>query len=163
LTNKFKSEICEVNKGSCPFILPSLKEEIVLARPQTFMNLSGEALIAIKNFYKIENKDILIVVDDLDLPLGKIRLREKGSSGGHNGLKSIIQHLGTKEFARMRLGIGVALSKEHTVKKVLSSFSNEEKEIVEDVIERALESLQVYLEEGIEMAISKLRNSPKSP
>lgn len=81
-------------------------EQVLLMKPQTYMNLSGEALIEAINFYHIEIKDILVIYDDLDLPVGKIRLREKGSAGGQNGMKNIIQHLHTQEFNRIRVGIG---------------------------------------------------------
>lgn len=80
-------------------------EKVILMKPQTYMNLSGEAVIQVMNFYQIEKKDILVIYDDLDLPVGKIRLREKGSAGGQNGMKNIIQHLHSQEFSRIRVGI----------------------------------------------------------
>lgn len=94
--NKFKSLIAQTRIGN---------ESVLLMKPQTYMNLSGEALIQAVNFYNIETKDILVIYDDLDLPVGKIRLREKGSAGGQNGMKNIIQHLHTQEFPRIRVGI----------------------------------------------------------
>ena len=94
--NKFKSEIVQTTLNNVP---------VILVKPQTFMNLSGEAVRLVMDFYKIDPKDIFIIYDDLDLPVGKFRLREKGSAGGHNGMKSLIQHFGTQEFPRLRIGI----------------------------------------------------------
>lgn len=94
---KFKALIANTRIGS---------ESVLLMKPQTYMNLSGEAVIQAMNFYHIETKDILVIYDDLDLPIGKIRLREKGSAGGQNGMKNIIAHLHTQEFNRIRVGIG---------------------------------------------------------
>lgn len=94
---KFKANYCEFSlKG----------EKIILIKPLTFMNLSGESVVQFVNFYKIDNEDILVVSDDLNLPIGKLRIRKNGSSGGQNGINSIIQHLSSKEFPRLRVGIG---------------------------------------------------------
>ena len=96
VTSKYKGELAQTSSNG---------EPVILFKPQTYMNASGEAVRLICDFYKIQPKDILVIYDDLDLPVGKIRLREKGSAGGHNGMKSIIQHLGTQEFPRCRIGI----------------------------------------------------------
>lgn len=95
--SKFKSLIAQTRIGN---------ESVLLMKPKTYMNLSGEALIQAINFYNIDVKDILVIYDDLDLPIGKVRLREKGSAGGQNGMKNIIQHIHTQEFNRIRVGIG---------------------------------------------------------
>lgn len=94
---KFKALIASTNIGG---------EKIILMKPQTYMNLSGEAVQEAMNFYKLTSKDILVIYDDLDLPVGKIRLRSQGSAGGQNGMKNIIRHIGTQEFDRIRVGIG---------------------------------------------------------
>ena len=96
LTRKFKAKVVTVTIGN---------EQVLLMKPETYMNLSGEAVAEAANFYKIESRDILVIFDDLDLPVGKVRIREKGSSGGQNGMKSIILHLHTQEFPRIRIGI----------------------------------------------------------
>lgn len=101
-------------------------EKIILAKPLTYMNISGEAVRPIIDWYKIEIDDLIIIYDDLALPLGKVRLREKGSSGGHNGVKSIIQHLGTEEFKRAKIGIDYP-DKKSVVDYVLTEFKKEEK------------------------------------
>ncbi len=111
-------------------------ETLILVKPQTYMNNSGEAVRMITDFFQIDHQDIIIIYDDLDLPIGKLRLREKGGSGGHNGMKSIISHLNHQIFKRMRIGIG-NLDKEQVIKHVLGSFSKEEKEILSKSLERA--------------------------
>lgn len=135
---------------------------VVLAKPQTFMNLSGEAVAALVHRYKLASEDILVVYDDLDLPLGKIRIREKGSSGGHKGLKSIIEHLGTQDFHRIRIGIAPLVSeagnlpeKVDAVEHVLSDFTDEEKTILQEVYLRVATAIQCILTEGIVAAMNK--------
>lgn len=106
-------------------------EDVLLLKPQTYMNLSGESVKEIMTFFKINIKDILVIYDDLDLPVGKIRLREKGSAGGQNGVKNIIQHLGTQQFNRIRVGIGKD-ARIPTVDYVLGKFRKEEIENFEE-------------------------------
>lgn len=106
--------------------------DLVLLKPHTFMNNSGLSILATINYYNIAIEDICIIYDDLDLPLGKIRLREKGSAGGHNGIKSIISHLGTDEFKRVRIGIDKNPMFD-TADYVLSSFSKSEMETIKEV------------------------------
>lgn len=105
-------------------------EKTILLKPLTFMNLSGESVAAIMNFYKIPRENILIISDDIDMDFGKIRLREKGSSGGQNGLKSIAEHLGTEEFARLKIGVGRD-DRYNVADWVLSKFTDEEKKNLE--------------------------------
>lgn len=112
-------------------------EKILLLKPLTYMNLSGESLRAVIDFYKIDPKDIMVVYDDLDLPVGKIRLRMKGSAGGHNGIKSIIAHLGTQEFNRIRIGIGRPENGMSITDYVLSDFSKEDNEKIKEMISQA--------------------------
>lgn len=126
-------------------------EDILLIKPTTFMNLSGESVIAVANYYKIDVKDILIVFDDLSIDLGKIRFRANGSDGGHNGIKSIIQHLGTKDFARLKVGIGpqTPIPSESFV---LQNFSKDQLDDLKEVLKRSISAIQCYLDEGIEKA-----------
>lgn len=105
--------------------------KVLLVKPLTFMNLSGEAVRPILDWYKVDLDDVAIIYDDLDLPLGKIRIREKGSSGGHNGIKSIIQHVGTDIFKRFRVGISHPEGKS-VVDYVLTSFNKQEKQTIDD-------------------------------
>ena len=136
--------------------------KVVLSKPQTFMNLSGEAVSALMRRYKLSSKDILVIYDDLDLPLGKIRIREKGSSGGHNGLKSIISHLGTQDFPRIRVGIGPAEGSDGTaapevdaVEHVLSDFTDAEKNVMREVYPSVAAAIECILSEGIAAAMNK--------
>ena len=104
------------------------EEKVMFMKPQTYMNASGEAVIAAMRFYHIDPKDLLVIYDDMDLPVGKIRLREKGSAGGQNGMKNIISHLHTQEFARIRVGIGKS-SYENVIDWVLGKMSKEDMEL----------------------------------
>jgi len=123
-------------------------EIIRILLPDTFMNESGKSIRATIDWFNLEAKQVLIILDDMDLPLGKIRLRGKGSSGGHNGLTSIIQHLGTEEFARLRIGIGapspiIQERKRLTVSHVLGNFNSEETSLVNDVLNEVLIGLEM--------------------
>ncbi len=126
-------------------------EEFLLVKPTTFMNLSGEALRATMDYYKIDVKDVLVIYDDLSLELGKIRFRASGSDGGHNGIKSIIQHLGGNKFARLKVGIGPQppVPAEHFV---LQNFSKEQLENLKTVLDTSIEASMCYFKDGIEKA-----------
>ena len=125
--------------------------ENILIKPTTFMNLSGEAVRAVMDYYKIDVKDILIVYDDIALDLGRIRFRANGSDGGHNGIKSIIKHVGTKEFDRLKIGIGPQpnIPSENYV---LQNFSKDKLPELKEVIKRADEAIEFYLDNGIQKA-----------
>ncbi|MDQ0220898.1 aminoacyl-tRNA hydrolase [Peribacillus cavernae] len=111
-------------------------EKILLLKPLTYMNLSGESIAAVMNFFKASIEDVVILYDDLDLPVGKIRLRQKGSAGGHNGIKSTIAHLGSQEFNRIRIGIGRPVGRMSVTDYVLGRFSKEEWGEMGNVIEK---------------------------
>jgi PTH1 family peptidyl-tRNA hydrolase len=136
--------------------------KIVLAKPLTFMNNCGEAVAALVRRYKISTRDVLVIYDDLDLPLGKIRIREQGSSGGHKGIKSIIEHLGTQDFPRIRVGISplendavTSHSKVDAVAHVLGDFTDAEKIVMRDVYPRVAAAIYCLLTEGIAAAMNK--------
>jgi len=122
--------------------------KVLLLKPLTFMNRSGESVGKFVRFYKLQPKEVLVVYDDLDLPLGKLRLRLKGSSGGHKGVLSVEHALGTKDFPRLRVGIGRPERKEEVVDYVLSPFKKEEVDIIEKAICRATDCLKAVLELG---------------
>ncbi len=130
-------------------------QEILLAKPQTFMNLSGEAILDLIRYHPIEADRLLIVYDEVALPLGKIRLRRSGSSGGHKGMESIIHRLGTAEIPRLRIGVAGAVLPENLSDYVLSNFSDDEREALEPALERAVEAIQSAVEEGLETAMSR--------
>jgi PTH1 family peptidyl-tRNA hydrolase len=133
--------------------------------PNTFMNNSGEAVRAIVNWYKINLDQIIIIVDDKDLPLGKIRFRKKGSSGGHNGLKSIIEQLQTKNFNRIRIGIGsppsIKGTNNNTISHVLGNISLEEKSILDKVYKKVIESLEQLNTKKEDLIINELNSFNK--
>ena len=126
-----------------------------LCQPQTFMNLSGDTVGALKNFYQLPLKQLMVVVDDADLPFGEIRLRAGGSSGGHHGLESIEQHLASREFARLRIGIGRKDSGREITSYVLGKFDSTENELLEKVLDRASNQVETWLEAGIEKAMNQ--------
>ncbi|WP_102273309.1 aminoacyl-tRNA hydrolase [Cytobacillus massiliigabonensis] len=109
-------------------------EKVYLLKPLTYMNLSGESIAALMDYFQIEDEELVVIYDDLDLPVGKIRLRQKGSAGGHNGIKSTIAHLGTQEFNRIRVGIDRPPSGMKVPDYVLGRFTNEEQEVLAGVI-----------------------------
>ena len=129
--------------------------KFLLARPQTFMNLSGEAVGALVKFYQLPPAQLLVAVDDADLPLGEIRLRPGGGSGGHHGLESITQHLGTREYARLRIGIGRKNEVRQITGHVLGTFDAAENAVLEKVLERAAGQLECWLSAGLQKAMSQ--------
>lgn len=127
-----------------------LKPDVLLIRPQTFMNLSGEAVAAVKNYYKIENEDIWVIHDDVDFEVGKLKIQVGGGSAGHNGLKSIIETLGEAGFVRFRVGVGRPIIANIPIEDfVLQSLSGEE------AIEKCAEAIGTALEKGIERAMNE--------
>ena len=146
-SKKHKAEICE---GTSP------EEKIILAKPQTFMNLSGQAVKSLKNFYKIKPHDLWVVHDDIDLPLGKIRISQNSSAAGHKGIQSIIDEIGTQEFVRFRLGIQPTTPmKIPTEKYVLQKIKKEDKIIIDETIQTVLTVIEVGLAEGITEAMNE--------
>ena len=132
--------------------------QVWLLKPLTYMNRSGQSVKAVLDWYKISPASILVIYDDLDLPLGRARMRLSGSAGGHNGMKSIISHLGSQEYPRLRLGIGKTKQSVNTSSYVLGRFSTEERPIVANVIELAVEIIEQSLHNGIEKTMSLYNN-----
>ena len=129
-------------------------EPVIVAKPLTFMNLSGQAVQALAGFYKIDPPDVFVVTDDVALPLGRLRARRDGGAGGHNGLKSVIQHLGTQAFPRMRVGVGRGDDRRDLADHVLGRFEAGERDIVSAAVLRAADATETYLRDGIERAMS---------
>jgi peptidyl-tRNA hydrolase, PTH1 family len=134
---------------------------VLLLKPISFMNRSGYPVFAVAQFYKIEPREMLVVLDDLSLPLGRLRLRARGGSGGHNGLESIIMQFGTEEIPRLRIGIGEA-PREEAVDYVLSRFLDEEKPLVRSAISRAVEAAKCAIDNGLISAMNTF-NPDSSP
>ena len=132
-------------------------KKLILLKPWQFMNCSGQVVATAVGFYKLQLDDLLVVTDDLALPPGRIRIRAKGSAGGHNGLADIIEKLGTNEFGRLRIGIGQS-SEEEAVKYVLDKPTEQEKPLLDEAIERAREAVLCWVEYGIEAAMNKFNN-----
>lgn len=133
----FRGQAAELKKNG---------ERIFYLKPQTYMNLSGLAAAELVNYFKIASQDILVIHDDMDLPLGRLRLRAKGSAGGHNGLKSIIAELGTQDFWRLKIGVGRPKQEMNVINHVLSSFARDEAEIFAEALTRAGEVTALWCE-----------------
>lgn len=130
--------------------------KVILAQPQTYMNLSGESVRALMDYYKLAEDELVVIYDDISLEVGQIRVRPKGSAGGHNGIKSIIAHLGTQEFARIKIGVGAKPDGGDLVKHVLGRFSKEEDRIVRDLFALADEALAAILTDSVERAMNQV-------
>jgi len=130
-------------------------EPVILSKPTTYMNLSGAAVASLVRQWKVSLSDILIVHDDMDLPLGKIRLKPKGSAAGHHGIESIIASLGSQEFPRLRVGIGRPGDTGGTIDYVLGDFVSSERDLVEEVIARVSKAIDCFIAEGLEKTMSK--------
>lgn len=159
LEKKWKVEIARSADGS-----------LILAKPQTFMNLSGEAATKLTSFYKIPPSAVMLVYDDADLPLGRLRVRGSGSAGGHNGVKSLIQHLGTDRIPRLKIGIGrrpgtggEAVGRDKMVGHVLGRFRPEESERLEKSMARAAEAVNCALLSGLAAASTRYNTDPDAP
>jgi PTH1 family peptidyl-tRNA hydrolase len=138
-------------------------QKIRLLKPLTYMNLSGQSIRAAADWYKIPAESVLVVYDDMDLPIGKMRMRLAGSAGGHNGMKSTIAHLGTDKFPRLRIGIGKpqtdpAKNEKDTISFVLGKFSSEESQLVEKMLKLVVEAIELSLQQGIEKSMSLYNN-----
>lgn len=137
---------------------PAKYPEVALAKPVTYMNNSGLVVRRLCDYYRISPREILVVVDDFALPLGGLRLRERGSAGGHNGLSSIIEHLGSSEFPRLRLGIGPVPQRMDPADFVLGKAAGEEKEAEDRMIDEAAATVKNVLTSGLEKALSQMKS-----
>jgi PTH1 family peptidyl-tRNA hydrolase len=150
---KFTARLARAERGG---------KRLILCEPKTFMNASGEAVGALAGFQKIPTSRILVVVDDADLPFGEIRLRPGGSSGGHHGLESIEQHLGTREYARQRIGIGRDDPAARQITGyVLGQFRPAEQDLLEKVLQKACEQIECWLAVGITQAMNQYNGATK--
>ena len=151
LDDKFMSRLAKVERDG---------RRLMLGQPQTYMNQSGEAVGKLTKYFRIPLERLLAVVDDADLPLGEIRLRRQGSSGGHHGLKSIEQHLGSREYARLRVGIGRAPGAAREITDhVLGRFTAEESALLKKVLDRAADQIECWLKDGIAKAMSQFNGA----
>ena len=134
-------------------------KKVILLKPQTYMNLSGESIKEICEFYNIEPKDIIVIYDDIDIGKGKIKLRKKGGPGSHNGMKSVVQELGTTEFPRVRVGIGQPEFKNDMINYVIGKVPEEEQKVLAEGVKKASEAVEEIIKNGIDNAIFFLSSS----
>ena len=133
----------------------------LLVKPLTFMNLSGHAIGDLLRYFKIDVPDLLVVVDEVQLELGRLRARPNGSAGGHNGLKSLIQQLGTNEFARLRIGVGRGDQRRDLADHVLATFDKDERPVITDAIARAADAVELFVNEGIGPMMNRFNRKEK--
>jgi PTH1 family peptidyl-tRNA hydrolase len=151
---KFDARVAKRDRGG---------RRILFAQPQTFMNASGGTVGALVKFYQVPTAQVLVVADDADLPFGDIRLRAKGSSGGHHGLESIEQHLGSREFARLKVGIGRTQDGRREITNyVLGRFSADEKSLLEKVLQRAADQAECWFTDGVAKAMNRFNGVIKT-
>lgn len=147
LRKKFKSE----------YEIATIEDQkVILVKPQTFMNISGEAVIEFVNFYKIELDKIIIIYDDVDIEPGKIRIRKNGSAGSHNGMKSVVHFLNQENFARIRVGIGKPDEETNMIEHVIGAIPEAERQVLEEGVQRAKQAVIELLKNGIDSAMNKL-------
>jgi PTH1 family peptidyl-tRNA hydrolase len=147
---KFNARVARAERGP---------RRVWLCQPQTFMNASGEAVAAVAAFYRVPRAHVVVVVDDADLPLGHLRLRPGGSSGGHHGLESIEQHLGSREYGRLRVGIGRLDGAREITGHVLGRFSSTESVLLDRVLNVACDQVETWLEAGIQKAMNQFNGA----
>jgi PTH1 family peptidyl-tRNA hydrolase len=143
--SRFSAQIAELMEGS---------EKVLLVKPETFMNLSGRSVRQVVDFYQLPLEELFVVCDDVNLPLGKLRIRTKGSHGGHNGLRDIQNHLGTMDYARLRIGVDAAEEGE-LVDHVLGRFRPSEKPVIEEAIATAIQAVSVWVQQGLDICMNR--------
>ncbi len=130
-------------------------EKVILAMPMTYMNLSGESVRELIDYYKCDVDDLIVIYDDISLDVGKLRIRAKGSAGGHNGIKNIISHLGTQEFARIKVGVGEKPKHMDLADYVLGRFNKDEQPLIREAADKARQAVTTIFSDGIEAAMNK--------
>jgi PTH1 family peptidyl-tRNA hydrolase len=148
--SRFQAQVAELVEGT---------HKVLLVKPETFMNLSGRSVRQLVDFYQLPLEDLLVVCDDINLPLGKVRVRARGTHGGHNGLRDIQSHLGTTEYARLR--IGVDAPRDDAVDHVLGRFRPSEQPIIEEAVAAAAQAVIVWIHQGIEACMNRYNAGPK--
>ena len=136
-------------------------EKVLLVQPQTYMNLSGECVREVADFYKLNPDEIIIICDDINLDVGRLRIRKKGSSGGHNGLKNIIAHLGTEEFPRIRVGVGEKTEGWDLADYVLARFDKDSEPVIREALANVVGAVETWISEGIDAAMNRFNVSAK--
>jgi PTH1 family peptidyl-tRNA hydrolase len=150
--SRFRAQVAELEEDGY---------KTLLVKPETFMNLSGQCVRQVVEFYQVEHSNLLVVCDDINLPLGKLRVRARGSHGGHNGLRDIQNHLGTSEYARLRIGVG-APNEDDAVDHVLSRFRPAERRVIEDAEQLAAQAVSVWVRDGVEACMNQYNGEIRS-
>jgi peptidyl-tRNA hydrolase, PTH1 family len=151
--SKFESQVTETVEGT---------EQVLLMKPETFMNLSGRAVRAAADFYKLDVKDVLVVCDDIALPVGKLRARARGSDGGQKGLRSVQEALGTSEYSRLRIGVGSPGEHWDAADYVLSRFKPAERTVVADAIAQSAQAVLVWVRAGVDACMNRFNAEPQT-
>ncbi len=159
LVNEFKTKLTKVQFKAMTGTADIDDARIILAKPQTYMNLSGQAVASLVRFYKIPLSNVIVAHDDIDLPLGTIRIRPGGGSAGQKGLASTIEKLGTQDFPRMRIGIGRPSGSQEAAGYVLQEFSKADEKVLEEVFPQAVLALRAFISEGLEVAMTRYNGS----
>lgn len=155
IAEKYKINVTQ-NKFEGLFWMGTIEDKkVILLKPQTYMNESGKSIIQFKNFYKIEDENVLVIYDDIDLEPTKIRIRKKGSPGSHNGMKSVTENLGTENFPRLRVGIGSPDYKDDLINYVIGKIPKEEIDNLNEGVEKAKEAVIEFIKNGIDSAMNK--------
>jgi PTH1 family peptidyl-tRNA hydrolase len=149
---RFQAQVAELNGAGL---------QVLLVKPETFMNLSGQSVRQVVDFFKVPASELLVVCDDFALPLGKLRVRPKGTHGGHNGLRNIQEHLGTTEYPRLRIGVGGP--KDDAVDHVLGRFRPGERPVIDDAVVKATQAVIVWMHQGIEACMNRFNPDEKKP
>lgn len=147
----FEAEVTEISLG---------EHRVLLVAPQTYMNLSGRSVRGVVNFYKISLNDLMVISDDLNLPMGQLRLRQSGTAGGQKGLQNIIEQLGTNEFARLRIGIGRPPEGMDSANYVLQKFTSREQAEMERAVDRAADAVEMWTSAGMDVTMNRFNRSP---
>lgn len=129
-------------------------EDVIIVKPQTFMNVSGECIGPLCRYFKIENEDVFVLYDDMEIRFGQLRIRKNGSSGGHNGVKSLIQHLGDQEFPRLKIGVGRPSKERSVVSHVLAEFSPEQEKHLPEILSASVGAVEMFIDEDLRGAMN---------
>jgi peptidyl-tRNA hydrolase, PTH1 family len=150
-------------KGTEALVAPWRMGGAIFGKPLTFMNLSGAAVVPLLQFYKVEIGDLLVIVDEVQLETGRLRIRPSGSAGGHNGLKSIIGSLGSEAFSRLRIGVGRGDNRRDLADHVLARFEADERPVIEDAVGRSADAAETFVKDGVAAAMNRYNTKPDDP
>lgn len=161
ISKKYNIEVEKIGFNALYGIGEILGKKVILCKPQTYMNLSGEAIIQFVNYYKIDLENVIVIYDDIDIESGQVKLRKKGGAGTHNGMKSVVENLKSTEFPRVRIGTGLILEKVNLIEYVISKLSKDEYSNLVQGIDIGVKAVEEILKEGIDNAMNKINSKNK--